>query len=161
MYFDYVTTETLNFSIFYLIPIGIYCWYLGPISAALISVASGLTWPFFEIIAGRQPSFYVYWNGVVSLAFYAVFISTVTAIKSYIRRERAINEELSRALSEVKQLSGLLPICSSCKKIRDENGEWHFMEGYIQKRTDARFSHGLCPECTRRLYPDFAREKGI
>ncbi len=161
MYFDYITSENLNFSIFYLIPIAVFCWYFGPLSAGLVAVAGGLTWPFFVIIAGKQPSFYTYWNGVVSFAFYAIFIGSVTAIKMYIRREHATNEQLSKALSEVKQLSGLLPICSSCKKIRDDKGQWHVMEGYIQKRTDARFSHGLCPECARRLYPDFAKETGI
>ena len=56
--------------------------------------------------------------------------------------------EVEDALSRVKQLQGLLPICSYCKKIRDDQNYWHQVESYVGKRTDARFSHGICPECT-------------
>lgn len=67
-------------------------------------------------------------------------------------RERLI-EELQEALGRVKNLSGLLPICASCKKIRDEEGRWHHLEVYIRDRTQADFSHGICPDCRRKLYP--------
>jgi hypothetical protein len=60
--------------------------------------------------------------------------------------------ELQKALSEIKTLSGLLPICASCKKIRDDKGYWNKIEGYIQKNSDAQFSHGLCPECSDEIY---------
>lgn len=62
--------------------------------------------------------------------------------------------ELRKALKEVKTLGGLLPICSSCKKIRDDSGYWNQIEAYISQRTDTEFSHGLCPTCARKLYPD-------
>lgn len=58
-----------------------------------------------------------------------------------------VAERILALESEVKQLEGLLPICSYCKKIRDENNEWGSIEGYISKRTEARFSHGCCPSC--------------
>lgn len=61
---------------------------------------------------------------------------------------------LRTALAEVKTLSGLLPICSSCKKIRNQAGEWEQMEVYIRDRSGADFSHGICPECAKRLFPD-------
>jgi len=54
-------------------------------------------------------------------------------------------------LSRVKQLQGLLPICSYCKKIRDDKNYWHQVESYVGKHTDARFSHGICPECTEKF----------
>jgi membrane protein implicated in regulation of membrane protease activity len=63
--------------------------------------------------------------------------------------------ELEDALSKVKTLSGFLPICASCKKIRDDNGYWNQIEAYIQTHSDAEFSHGICPECAKKLYPDF------
>lgn len=69
-----------------------------------------------------------------------------------------INRQLDKALAEVKQLHGLLPICSSCKKIRDEKGQWSEIESYIQKRSNALFSHGICPDCVRTLYPDVPEE---
>ncbi len=73
-------------------------------------------------------------------------------------RERLILE-LREAISQVKTLSGLLPICSSCKKIRNDQGEWEAMESYIQKHSEANFSHGLCHGCGQRLYPDFYPKK--
>jgi PleD family two-component response regulator len=72
-----------------------------------------------------------------------------------------INQELDNALAEVKQLHGLLPICSSCKKIRDENGEWSEIEGYIQNRSHAHFTHGICPDCVKALYPDMPPDKPL
>ena len=63
-------------------------------------------------------------------------------------------EELKHAISEVRTLSGLLPICSSCKKIRDDRGYWTQIESYIRKHSGAEFSHGICPECAKKYYPD-------
>lgn len=68
-------------------------------------------------------------------------------------RERLI-KELTRALSEVKTLSGLLPICANCKRIRNDEGYWDQVESYIQEHADVRFSHSLCPSCIERFYPE-------
>jgi methyl-accepting chemotaxis protein len=68
-------------------------------------------------------------------------------------RERLI-ASLQEEISKVKKLSGLLPICASCKKIRDDDGYWNEVESYIRDRSEAEFSHGICPECARKLYPD-------
>lgn len=73
-------------------------------------------------------------------------------------RERLVLE-LQEALASVKQLSGLLPICASCKKIRDDEGYWNQIEEYIQKYTEVNFSHGLCPLCAETLYPEFFNNK--
>jgi PAS domain S-box-containing protein len=69
-------------------------------------------------------------------------------------RERLI-KELQDALAKVKTLSGLLPICASCRMIRDQQGKWHHLEAYIRNHTGADFSHGICPDCRRSLYPEF------
>jgi hypothetical protein len=69
-------------------------------------------------------------------------------------REKLI-DELQNALLEVKKLSGMLPICASCKKIRDDKGYWTQIEAYIREHSDAEFSHGICPECMKKLYPEF------
>lgn len=69
--------------------------------------------------------------------------------------KEALIVELSAALSEVKKLSGLLPICMHCKKIRDERGSWSRIETYIREHSAADFSHGLCPDCASRHYPEF------
>lgn len=62
--------------------------------------------------------------------------------------------ELKAALAEVKTLSGLLPICAQCKKVRDDKGYWNQIEIFISARSHAKFSHGVCPDCMVRLYPD-------
>ncbi len=64
------------------------------------------------------------------------------------------HDKLLEALKEIKALSGLLPICTSCKKIRDDKGYWNQIEGYIQRHSEAQFSHGICPDCAKKIYPD-------
>jgi diguanylate cyclase len=70
-----------------------------------------------------------------------------------IEKEKLI-VELKDALHKVKTLSGLLPICASCKKIHDDQGYWNQIESYIQIRSNAEFSHSICPDCAKKLYPD-------
>jgi hypothetical protein len=80
--------------------------------------------------------------------------------KYHARLETMVAErtaELEKALSEVKQLSGLLPICSSCKKIRDSQGYWNQIESYIRERSEAEFTHSICEECAEELYPGFTQ----
>jgi hypothetical protein len=73
-------------------------------------------------------------------------------------RERLI-VELQGALAEVRTLSGLLPICASCKKIRDDQGYWNRIEDYVSSHSKATFSHGICPECAKKLYPGYYKGK--
>lgn len=73
------------------------------------------------------------------------------------RREKLLTE-LQQAMADVKILSGLIPICASCKKVRDDDGFWSQIEVYLQDRSEAQFSHGICPECTHKLYPDMRSE---
>lgn len=67
-------------------------------------------------------------------------------------------ERLEKALSKVKTLSGLFPICANCKKIRDDKGYWNQIETYIDHHSDATFSHGICPDCAKKLYPDLLQK---
>ncbi|EEF60356.1 PAS domain-containing response regulator [Pedosphaera parvula] len=69
-------------------------------------------------------------------------------------------EELKEALTNIKTLKGLLPICASCKMIRDDRGYWERVETYISKHTQAEFTHGICPDCRERLYPEYTIRKG-
>ena len=84
----------------------------------------------------------------------------VRTIRYALERQKAeaarlvLIQSLQDALDHVKLLSGLLPICSSCKKIRDDKGYWSQVENYIQKHSEAEFSHSLCPDCFKKLYPD-------
>ncbi len=80
------------------------------------------------------------------------------------QQKRSANErdmliqKLEESLSKVKQLSGFLPICAACKSIRDDRGYWNQIEEYIKNHSEAEFSHSICPKCTKKLYPEFARD---
>ncbi len=65
------------------------------------------------------------------------------------------NRDLHNALSDVRELKGLFPICSSCKKIRDDNGYWNQIENYISRHSRAEFTHSICPDCAKRIYPEY------
>jgi hypothetical protein len=77
------------------------------------------------------------------------------ALEQDIIERRRVEEELRDALAQVKTLTGLLPICANCKKIRDDNGYWSSVEKYISTHSEAEFTHGICPECLERLYPSY------
>ena len=79
-------------------------------------------------------------------------------IKQTDEEKSKVIKELQTALERVKTLSGMLPICASCKKIRDDRGYWNKIEAYIEKHSEAEFSHGICPECARKLYPEYYSE---
>ena len=72
------------------------------------------------------------------------------------KRNEVLIAELRAALSQVKTLSGLLPICSGCKQIRDDDGYWRQVESYLAAHADVTFTHGICPSCVRKQYPDLA-----
>jgi len=78
--------------------------------------------------------------------------------KAEAEREKLI-QELQEALAKVKTLRGLIPICASCKKIRDDQGYWKQIESYVRDHSEAEFSHGICPECMKKLYPDFVDDE--
>jgi PAS domain S-box-containing protein len=87
------------------------------------------------------------------------FVRDISERKKNERERERLIAELQEALTNVKTLSGLLPICSSCKKIRDDKGYWNRLETYIETRTEVDFTHGICPDCARKLYPEDFEEK--
>jgi hypothetical protein len=96
----------------------------------------------------------------ISNRLLALFSIWATAFLTLLRRnaeekrEKAVAEK-EKALEQVKILRGFLPICSGCKKIRDDEGDWNQIEDYIVTHSEADFSHGMCPSCTKAMYPDF------
>lgn len=101
-----------------------------------------------------------------------ISLTTVTTVVYFVvqeyKKERVRNNVLYRqtlrdkaaleqAMAEIKVLEGILPVCSFCKKIRDEDNEWNVMESYISKRSGAEFSHGVCPDCGIKHYPEFLK----
>lgn len=94
----------------------------------------------------------IYANG--RLTGYQAVATDITERKLEEEERERLVTELQTALAEVKTLSGLLPICASCKKIRDDNGYWNQIEQYIRAHSQAQFTHGICPECIIKLYPE-------
>jgi DNA-binding NarL/FixJ family response regulator len=82
----------------------------------------------------------------------------VRAIRYAIEREKLI-ASLRQAFEQIKTLKGFIPICAACKNVRDDKGFWHQVEAYISDRSEAEFSHGICPECAKKLYPDFIKKR--
>ncbi|MBI4799999.1 MAG: hypothetical protein HY794_14990 [Desulfarculus sp.] len=90
------------------------------------------------------------------MASFAGQIFTVTGLVSL--NMQRLEQDLALSQREVNLLSGLLPICANCKRIRDDSGYWHQVEAYISSRSEAKFSHGICPQCIRELYPDISEQ---
>jgi PAS domain-containing protein len=82
------------------------------------------------------------------------FICDITEQKENEHEKDCAFNKLQKLLDEIKVLRGIIPICSSCKNIRNDQGAWEQMEAYIQAHSEADFSHGICPDCMQRLYPD-------
>ncbi|MCX5826432.1 MAG: PAS domain S-box protein [Deltaproteobacteria bacterium] len=93
----------------------------------------------------------ILWDGESQ---YQVIYQDITDHKLAEKDREKLISELQNALSEVKKLSGMLPICASCKRIRDDNGYWEQIESYIRGHSEAEFSHGICPDCAKKLYPE-------
>lgn len=99
-------------------------------NTGLLQSASLLLWPLFRL--------------VINLSL-------------IILNSQRIEHDLSQASQEIKALQGLLPVCSHCKSVRDDEGEWQTLEDYLDHNTQVQITHGMCPHCMTKLYPDFAR----
>jgi PAS domain S-box-containing protein len=90
--------------------------------------------------------------------FYEGSVEDISERKTVENEREQLIQELRQALSRVRSLAGLLPICSACKKIRDSGGQWNMLESYIETHSQAHFTHSFCPECAARLYPEIFLE---
>ncbi len=131
------------------------------ILVVLVSLWSpGKKLPYYAAIGGSiltilgffsSPSGGELWKVIFnrSLALFAIWTTAILSVQ-----RKTIQEEREKAFSDIRVLSGLIPICSSCKKIRDDKGYWSQIESYIRDHSEAEFSHGICPDCAKELYPD-------
>jgi hypothetical protein len=129
------------------------------ITSAAYALASGV------ILLARNPDPFV--DTAFSMVAVLTFALGFFTARSFhrIRRERFaahqsevhVRMELESALVEIKTLRGLLPICSGCKRIRQNDGAWRNIEDYVSANTEAKFTHGICPSCRTRLYPEYSK----
>ncbi len=157
---DYYTGDELNITLFYLAPIALASWKLGKGEAIFVAAFSAMIW-FVEdhLILRQAVNLWIPILNMVGLFgfFLTVVLILVSLRKAFAAQQRLITE-LEDALGRVRTLSGLLPICSWCKKVRDDRGYWRAVEAYIEEHSQAEFTHGICPECaatvmTRRKAP--------
>jgi len=95
-----------------------------------------------------------------SIALFVIWVTVILGLQRKRleqKKEEAILER-EKAIEKIRVLQGMLPICSSCKKIRNDDGYWTQIEDYIRDNSEAEFSHSICPECTQRLYPDIYKK---
>jgi K+-sensing histidine kinase KdpD len=145
---DYLTSESTNFPVVYVVPVILAAWYSGMWPA----VALALAVPVFRLMFLVMP-----YSSPGQMAGVAAATAVRGVVIIFLALWFARLAEFERSLERrVKVLEGLLPICAYCKNIRNDKGEWERMETYISRRSEAEFSHGICPSCSDKHYPDLA-----
>ena len=134
------------------------------IASIIVTITSELAFTFYSHAYGlanlighyfKIVSFYLIYKAIIETGLvkpYDLLFRNLKQSEEDLRYER---DNLQKALAKVKTLSGLLPICANCKKIRDDKGYWNQIEAYIRDHSEADFSHSICPECAKNLYPEF------
>lgn len=151
---DFFRGRYLTLAALYLLPIGLVSLRLDRRAGLVASFVCGVVWLYLDNL--RVEGFTPWpdaWNMTMRVGIFVAFALVLSRIKWDIMNEMKLNSELQAALAEVKQLSGLLPICAWCKRIRDEEGNWEPMETYITVHSEADFTHGICPDCARKYHP--------
>ncbi|MCX5828979.1 MAG: hypothetical protein NTV58_13405 [Deltaproteobacteria bacterium] len=123
---DYATGYEFAFSLFYLLPVTLVSWFVSKKAGILFSLMSSLVIFIADYFAGKSlmPSFIELWNFSIHLGFFTIIVFLIALLKSEFDEHMRLIVELKDSLNEIKVLSGMLPICASCKKIRDDNGYW-------------------------------------
>ena len=158
---DYLTGYEIGMEVLYLMPIGLSSWLVNRRAGIIMSGLSTVTLMTAHILAGEviESYFIYYWNIFVHVGFFMVVVYLISEEKIISDNNKILICKLQKSLDEIKTLSGLLPICSACKKIRDDDGYWKQIEHYISEYTDATFSHSICPVCKEKLYSGFGKNK--
>ena len=159
---DYYTGEELNVTLLYLAPIALASWKLGKGEAIFVAAFSATVWFVEDYMILRQAT--DLWIPIVNTVGLFGFFLTVVLILSSLRKAFAAQQrligELRDLLGQVRTLSGLLPICSWCKKVRDDRGYWKAVEAYIEEHSQAEFTHGICPDCSADVLAAAKRRRG-
>ncbi len=92
---------------------------------------------------------------ILTVSTFLVFALGFFSFRRF-KEEKQINQSLKKAIEEIDQLKSILPICASCKSIRDDDGYWQNIEDYFSQHTDTHFTHGICPTCAKKLYPELS-----
>jgi len=161
-FIDYYTGWELGFFVFYFFPILFCAWYTNFAVAAALSVFAAFVWFLADFSLPHHYSSiaYAFWNGFIRLFAFSLIAYFASKTRILLIHEQKVSADLRDAMGQIRSLKGLLPICASCKKIRNDKGYWEQIEGYIRDHSDAEFTHGLCEECARKLYPEAFKGSG-
>ncbi len=146
---DYATGWEFGFFVFYFFPIGFVAWRTDRRHSHAASVISTAVWFLADRYSGHPYSHagYAFWNAGIRLLCFVFIGHAISRIRGLLEEERKISNALQSALDEVKTLTGLLPICASCKRIRNDEGYWQQIENYITMHSEVHFRRSVCPEC--------------
>jgi hypothetical protein len=150
---DYVTGDEIDVVFFYIVPLALASWKLSRNEAIVAAVFCTVAWLVEVLLYNRPVSHPLipYWNALMLLGIFLTVVLSLGSLKKSFAEQRRLIDELQSALANVKALRGLLPICSWCKKIRDDRGYWQAVETYLVDHSHAEFTHGICPECLRKV----------
>ncbi|MDQ3002027.1 MAG: hypothetical protein M3Y08_12305 [Fibrobacterota bacterium] len=156
-FIDFISGWELGFFVFYFVPIFLITWGIGKKAGTFVAIYAALTWFAADALLEKHYSswFFLFWNTAIRLVADLLMVYLVSKIKDLYEIQEKTLSELVEANRKVKVLSGVLPICASCKNIRNDKGYWEQMEVYISKFSHAEFSHGICGECIAKLYPEY------
>lgn len=130
------------------------------ITMGIAGMAGRRIWSLYEtLIAGRRGDMLFDALGLATsvcmVAGVALIGPIFTSLNKFQSEQGRLITELREAMANIQTLKGYLPICASCKKIRDDRGYWNQIETYIRDHSEAEFSHGICPDCAKKLYPEY------
>ncbi len=155
---DYMTGEKSNAFILYFLPILAATWFGGLNVGLVMALFSASGWLFSDLLITARPSEGVeIWDTVMRLGCFLLLAAAAYRIKLDFEKQKETNVKLTEALTQIKQLTGILPMCSFCRRIRDEDNNWVQFEAYIAQHSEAQVSHGLCPRCYKK---HFGQENG-
>lgn len=158
---DFSSGYEIGFSIFYLAPIVFVTWYAGRQRGLLAAIISALVWFGADHFSGHvfSRSFIPFWNMLVRLGFFLIVVTLLSQLKLAYEKQKRMTCELRDSIDKTRILSGLIPICAWCKKIRTDSGYWQQVETYITENSEASFTHGMCPECKRKELQSLHQQK--
>jgi hypothetical protein len=147
---DYITGKPIQFPIAYALPVGMAAWREQKATAYVIAILMPLA----------RVGFHFPWHETQSLSV-AVLNAPISilALILYAYLVDRIAWQTRALEKKVRVLEGILPVCASCKRIQNEKGEYEQIEKYVTEHSEASFSHGLCPECAKKLYPEYFKDK--
>ena len=146
---DYLTGRTIRFPIVYVLPVSMAAWR----EQKRMAYATAIFMPLARV------GFHFPWNQTESISVALLNAAiTVLALMLYAFLVDRIAWQTRGLEKKVRVLEGILPVCASCKRIRTERGEYEQIEKYITEHSEASFSHTICPECAKRLYPEYFKD---